>query len=575
MQKILVIEDDASVRNAIMKFLQAADFEVISAADGEAGMRLALEHEPDLIVCDAMMPELTGDRVLQLLRANERTQSIPFLVLVTRNNDAELPEGMVAGIDDALVKPFTCDVLLRAIARQLSQHATRSEPPSIKDSGPYRQTVEQITQITYGDPLTDLPSRMVLLHQLRQALLQDSPVCPSVAFICLCLDQLTMLSQQHGFSLSDRLVRQMSDRLVHSLPLHYTVARTGTDAFGVLIPDMASAQELLDFAQHLQHHLTQPYQIGATTIHLPCAIGIACNSFSGTKAEELMHQARLAAHHATQQDCSIHLYVPPQKNQAPQQETLVQALYRALDQQEFFLEYQPQVNLMTGRIIAAEALLRWQHPQWGVLYPPQFLSVADDIGVLVPIGEWVLQTACRQAETWQSAAQNPIKVGVNLSSRQFHHPQLVRAIAYATAQSSLDPSLLMLDLIESTLMHHWETSRSTLDQLKQVGICINIDDFGTGLSSLNYLHQLPIHYLKIDPSFIRGIVTSPKALDVARAIIAMAQNLHMHTTAEGVEAREQVALLRQIGCYSVQGNLFSPPVSAADLEEMLLTDKRI
>ncbi|MBW4651855.1 MAG: EAL domain-containing protein [Kaiparowitsia implicata GSE-PSE-MK54-09C] len=575
MQKILIIEDDASVRNAIMKFLQAANFEVISAADGEAGMRLALEHEPDLIVCDAMMPELTGDRVLQLLRANERTQSIPFLVLVTRNNNAELPGGMIAGVDDVLVKPFTRDGLLRAIARQLSQPATILESPSTTGPAPYRQRVEHMTQSTYCDPLTDLHNRTVLLHQLRQALLQDSPACPSVAFICLHFDQLTALSQQHGFNLSDRLMRQMSDRLVHSLPLHYTVARTGIDAFGVLIPNRASAQALLDFAQYLQHHLTQPYQIGTTTIHLPCALGIACNSFSGTKAEELMHQARLAAHLATQQDCSIQLYTPPQEKQAPQQETLVQALYRALDQREFFLEYQPQVNLMTGRIIAAEALLRWQHPQRGVLYPPQFLSVADDIGVLVPIGEWVLQTACRQAETWQAAAQSPINVGVNLSSRQFHHPQLVTAIAHATAQSSLNPSLLMLDLTESTLMHHWETSRSTLEQLKQVGICINIDDFGTGLSSLNYLHQLPIHYLKIDPSFIRGIVTSTKALNVARAIVAMAQNLHIRTTAEGVEAREQVALLRQIGCYSVQGNLFSPSVGARDLEEMLLTDKRI
>lgn len=572
MTQILVIEDDSNVRTLILKLLKAEGFDAISAADGRMGVQLARVHEPDLIICDIMMPECSGYEVLEQLRQDTVTATIPFIFLSAKSDRTDLRQGMDLGADDYLTKPFKRAELLGAISARLSKQAAVTQP-YINEM---KRAAQTLSQLAYRDPLTNLPNRIFLHHQLQEALRQAKKTQQLVAIFCINLDRFKAINTNLGYSKGDLLLQAVAERLNQTLADDGIVARLGGDEFSLLLTQITTREQAASKAQKVLQLLAEPYDLDGHYAQVQTSIGIAIFPEDHGSADRLLHQADTAMRHAKLQGSSKYqFYALEMDALAAERQLMESKLDLALERLEFQLFYQPQVNLITGRIIGAEALLRWQHPELGLVYPGKFIAIAEETGLIIPIGEWALRTACTQARAWQVANPSRIRVSVNLSARQFRQEGLVQVVAQVLEETQLDPDLLVLELTETCVMENVEASVLTLRQLKEMGVHISIDDFGTGYSSLNYLKRFPIDTLKIDQSFVREVTLDANDAAIARAIIAMAQSLQLKVIAEGVETEEQSNFLRQSGCHAMQGYLFSRPLPAPEFEKLLLTDRRL
>lgn len=573
MTKILVIEDDATVRTLILKLLKAEGFEVISGENGRTGIQMAQAHEPDLIICDVMMPELNGYEVLEQLRQNSATARIPFVFLSAKADRTDLRQGMDLGADDYLTKPFRRAELLGAISARLNKQATITQPYIDE----MKRAAQNLSQLAYRDPLTNLPNRIVFHHKLQEVLKQADRSQQLVAVMYLNLDRFKEINANLGYAEGDLLLHLVAERLAQiKFDCESLVARLGGDEFSLLLSNVGSKQMVVEAAQHLQQMLAEPYMLSERTVHGQVSMGIALYPDDSNSSDNLLNRADMAMRYAKSKGGQAYEFYSIELGAlVTERQTLHNKLLSALEQQEFQLHYQPQVNLITGRIIGVEALLRWYQPELGWVTPDRFISIAEETGLIVQIGEWVLQTACSQAKAWQEACQIATRISVNLSARQFRQPNLAEKVAEILRQTELDPDLLVLELTETCVMENVEDTIVTLRALQAMGIHISIDDFGTGYSSLNYLKRFPIDVLKIDRSFVQEITTDTNDAAIAKAIIAMAQSLQLKVIAEGVESEEQYTFLRQSGCYAMQGYLFSRPVVAAELEKLLVEDRRL
>lgn len=572
MTQILVIEDDSNVRTLILKLLKAEGFDAISAADGRIGVQLARVHEPDLIICDIMMPECSGYEVLEQLRQDAVTATIPFIFLSAKSDRTDLRQGMDLGADDYLTKPFKRAELLGAISARLSKQAAVTQP-YINEM---KRAAQTLSQLAYRDPLTNLPNRIFLHHQLQEALRQAKKTQQLVAIFCINLDRFKAINTNLGYSKGDLLLQAVAERLNQTLADDGIVARLGGDEFSLLLTHITTREQAASKAQKVLQLLAEPYDLDGHYAQVQTSIGIAIFPEDHGSADRLLHQADTAMRHAKLQGSSKYqFYALEMDALAAERQLMESKLDLALERLEFQLFYQPQVNLITGRIIGAEALLRWQHPELGLVYPGKFIAIAEETGLIIPIGEWALRTACTQARAWQVSNPSRIRVSVNLSARQFRQEGLVQVVAQVLEETQMDPDLLVLELTETCVMENVEASVLTLRQLKDMGVHISIDDFGTGYSSLNYLKRFPIDTLKIDQSFVREVTLDANDAAIARAIIAMAQSLQLKVIAEGVETEEQSNFLRQSGCHAMQGYLFSRPLPAPEFEKLLLSDRRL
>lgn len=573
MTKILVIEDDPTVRTLILKLLKAEGFDVVSGENGLMGVELAFAHEPDLIICDVMMPECNGYEVLNRLRQHPATARIPFIFLSAKADRGDLRQGMDLGADDYLTKPFRRAELLGAISARLNKQATITQPYIDE----MKRAAENLSQLAYRDPLTNLPNRIVFHHKLQEAVKQAERSQRLAAVLYLNLNGFKEINLRLGYSEGDLLLQQVAERLVNcSLGCASLVARLGGDEFSLLLHDVNSKTEVIEAAQQIQCLLAQPYNLSEHSIQVQPSMGIALYPDDSSNPDNLLNRADMAMRCAKlQNSATFQFYLPEMETLTAERQMLHHKLNGALERQEFILHYQPQVNLITGRIIGAEALLRWQQPELGLIQPDKFISIAEETSLIVPIGEWVLHTACTQARVWQAATQMPIRVAVNLSARQFRQPNLADKVAQILTATGLDPDLLVLELTETSVMENVEATIVTLQRLQAMGVHISIDDFGTGYSSLNYLKRFPIDVLKIDKSFVQEISTDSNDAAIAKAIIAMAQSLQLKVVAEGVETEEQFAFLRQNGCHAMQGYLFSHAIESPEFEKLLTAGTRL
>ncbi|MGA7936770.1 MAG: EAL domain-containing protein [Kovacikia sp.] len=579
MTQILVIEDDANVRTLILKLLQAEGFEVISAHNGQAGIQLALTHEPGLIICDIMMPECDGYQVLSELRQNGATANIPFIFLSAKSERIDLRQGMELGADDYLTKPFKRAELLGAVSARLTKQATVTQPYVDE----MRRAAQTLSQLAYRDPLTNLPNRILFHHQFQEAVLQSTQLQrlvpgqaqTSIAVLGINLNRFKAINTNLGYNNGDLLLKLVAERL-KQLGQEVIVARLGGDEFSLLVTNPPSRETLAELAQKTLKLLGEPYDLDGYYAQLQASIGIAVYPEDSDNLDRLLNQADMAMRHVKAKgNGGYQFYTPEIDALATERQKMESKLGQALERLEFQLYYQPQINLITGRIIGAEALLRWEDPELGLVYPAKFISIAEETGLIIPIGEWVLRTACAQAKAWQVTNRLPMRISVNLSARQFKQDNLVETIAQVLQETNLTPDALVLELTETSVMENVETTVMILEELKQKGVHISIDDFGTGYSSLNYLKRFPIDTLKIDRSFVREITTNANDAAIAKAIIAMAQSLQLKVIAEGVETEEQSNFLRQNGCNAMQGYLFSRPVPAEEFEQLLIADKRL
>lgn len=426
---------------------------------------------------------------------------------------------------------------------------------------------QHLDYVAHFDALTHLPNHTLLTDRVRQALLHAQRHNSPVAIMFIDLDNFKVINDTRGHTLGDRILKMVAQRISNCLCESDTVARLSGDEFIVMLSSLDDAQDAAQTAQKILTVLSQPFDIEQHEIFVTASIGIGIYPDDALEMEGLLANADAAMHHAKKLGKNNYQFFAAEMNHAAQNYLKLEKHLRyAVQRDELLLYYQPQVNTETREIIGMEALLRWNSPKFGLVSPADFIPLAEETGLIVPFGAWVLHTACAQARRWQLAGM-PVRVAVNLSGRQFQ-PQnrqlLLDTVMQALNETGLPPSLLELEITESIMMDHLDATLDILGTLKQAGIRFSVDDFGTGYSSLSYLKQFPIHTLKIDKSFVNDIVSDPNDAAIVAAITAMAQRLNLDIVAEGVETQEQLAFLTELRCPFIQGYYFSKPLSGED-----------
>ena len=420
------------------------------------------------------------------------------------------------------------------------------------------------------DTLTGLPNRVLLGDRIERAIAYARQHGQGLWVVALDLDQFKYVNDSLGHPAGDRLLKQAGQRICTAVGPADTTARTGGDEFVLLLVDRAGADQAAATVGDVLHAVGQPFEDEGQRIHVGCSAGIASFPADGDDAETLVKHAEIAMYGAKEAGRNtLRFYLPGMNERVLERLALAEALRDALGAGQFELHYQPQLALASNRVVGMEALIRWRHPQLGMLGPDRFITLAEDTGLIVPIGAWALRCACQQAANWQRAGHGPLRVAVNLSSRQFREPGLADLIRATLRETGLAPSCLELELTESLVMDDVDLAICAMRELKAMGVQLAIDDFGTGYSSLAYLKRFPIDVLKIDRSFVRDIETDAGSAAMVAAIVSLSHDLGMRVVAEGVETAPQREFLRERGCDEMQGYLFSKPLPAAGFERLL------
>jgi diguanylate cyclase (GGDEF)-like protein/PAS domain S-box-containing protein len=434
----------------------------------------------------------------------------------------------------------------------------------------------QMTHYAQYDVVTNLPNRLLLNDRITQAIALARRQSRPIAVLFLDLDRFKYINDSLGHIIGDKLLQSVARRLLASVRASDTVSRQGGDEFVVLLSEITHPEHAATSARKILLSLNTRHSIGGQDLHIDGSIGISIYPADGEDAETLIKNADTAMYHAKEQGRNNFQFFTAEMNlRAVERQSLEGSLRRALEREEFLLHYQPKVNLATGEITGIEALLRWQQPERGLVPPSQFVPVAEDCGLIIQIGRWVLHEACRQARAWQNAGLPPLPLAVNVSAIEFRDGSFVEGLQATLLETGLEAQYLELELTEGVLMEHAESTAFVLQRLKMMGVNLIVDDFGTGYSSLSYLQQFPIDVLKIDQSFVHRITANFNESPIVSAIIDMGKNLKQRVIAEGIETQEQLTFLQAHHCAEGQGYLFSRPLAAAQFAHLLqmgLTD---
>jgi diguanylate cyclase (GGDEF)-like protein len=428
----------------------------------------------------------------------------------------------------------------------------------------------KMTYLAEHDFLTDLPNRLLLNDRISQALNLASRRKTKLALLFLDIDHFKKINDTLGHGIGDKLLVELSKRLQICLRSTDTISRQGGDEFVILLPEITDNQDAAEIAEKLISFTSSSFDIDLNEINISISIGIAVYPDDGETAEILMKNADTAMYHAKSEGRNNFQYFTLDMTQrVSEQLNLENNLQKAIKNNELVLHYQPKVSMATGKMIGFEALLRWQHPEWGIISPDRFIPIAEESGLIRPIGNWVLREACRQNRVWQDLGLPAIPVAVNLSVVELRQPSFVQEVTRVLMQSGMAPEHLELEVTESIAIQEYTDVISLLQNLKEMGVRLSIDDFGTGYSSLSYLKRLPIDTIKIDKSFIRDIGIDLNDAAIVDAIISMSHSLGLSVIAEGVETKEQLDFLKTHHCDEIQGYYFGRPVPADTFEQIL------
>jgi diguanylate cyclase (GGDEF)-like protein/PAS domain S-box-containing protein len=481
-----------------------------------------------------------------------RSVHLPPSCILIRRDGLEIPiEDSIAAIHDRQGKAIGAVIVFRdvSIAHAMAQ---------------------QITHSAEHDFLTGLPNRMLLNDRISQAIASGRRRSKHVAVLFLDLDVFKHINDSLGHPIGDKLLQSIAKRLVSCVRATDTVSRQGGDEFVVLLPDLEQPEDAAVMAARMLRDVAEPHSVELHELHVTTSIGVSVFPDDGTNAETLIKNADTAMYQAKENGRqSFQFFKPAMNARAVARQSIEENLRRALERGEFALHYQPKVNLKTGAITGAEALIRWTHPNKGLIPPAQFIPIAEDCGLILPIGRWVLRQASKQAQSWIDAGLNPTAMAVNVSAIEFRDEDFLKGLFTILEESRLNPQALELELTESVLMKRVATTAVVLETLRKRGVQVAIDDFGTGYSSLSYLRKLPIDTLKIDQSFVRQISSGDGDAAIVTAVISMAQSLKLRVVAEGVETLEELEFLRAHLCEEAQGYYFGRPVSAPEFAKLL------
>lgn len=566
MNKILVIEDEQAIRLNLLKLLSVEGFQTISANDGASGIQLAQAQHPNLIICDILMPKLNGYEVLKALQQDPVTAAIPFIFLTAKTERSDWRQAMNMGADDYLTKPFSRAELLDAITTRLQKQEYFTQRHTLQ----LQEAHAQLNQLLRYNHLTNLPNRLVLQERFTQLLTQRTGRSRQLPLLSIGVEQLHRINSTLGDASGDLLLQSVAERLQKRVGSLDTVAHLGAAQFAILLGATSDRNEVARITETLLADFASPFLVGVHEIHLTAKIGISLFGRDGCDLDTLIKHANTAREDAKKPGRKPYQFYIASIGAKSQEELLLELeLHQALEKEEFQLYYQPKVNPQSGKIKGAEALVRWYHPTRGAISPGAFVPMAEKTGFILPLGEWILKTACVQAKIWQDAGFSPLRIAVNLSGHQFNQPNLSCLVINTLQETGLDPSYLELEITESALMENPEAAIATLREFKEIGIQISIDDFGTGYSSLSYLRQFPFDALKLDRSFVCQATKDDKNAAITMAILQMARSLNLKVIAEGVETSQELAFLHNHQCDEIQGYWFSPPLSAPTFEGLL------
>lgn len=580
---ILIVDDEAVVRNVLSELL-SENYECVEAASAEDALALLNAKTFNLVISDINMTGISGLQMIPQVR--ELAPDAIVIMISGEQNIENAIKAMRGGAFDYITKPFTFDQIEAVVSRALEHQSLRltkklyenhleelvtARTSELREQITERQRAEEkVNRMAYYDDLTNLPNPTLFKNRLTHELFSSSGSGQHSAVILLALDRFKNINDTLGHEIGDELLRGAAHRLTNTIRQTDTAAYFGGAKFALLLTNVSGAEDAVKISQTIKNAVLSPFNCGEHELFVTASLGISLSPDDGGDCQTLLQNAGTALYRAREKGGdTCRFYTTAMHEIAVKRLSLENNLRRALERDEFILHYQPQINVESGKFSGMEALVRWQHPQLGLVPPNDFIPIAEETGLIIPLGEWVLRTACRQNAAWQRAGLSAMSVSVNLSLQQFRQTNLIEVVKNTLAETGLKPELLELELTESSIMNDAEQTLEMLHELKSLGIKISLDDFGTGYSCLSHLKTLPLDVLKIDRAFVRNVTTDSKDAAIVRTIVALARNLKLRTIVEGVETEEQAVFLSALGCDDFQGYLFSKPVPAEDLKILL------
>lgn len=568
--RVLVVDDVADNRDILVRRLTRRGFDTVEASNGREALDLVAAHDFDVVLLDIMMPDMSGNDVLREIRHSRSDIELPVIMVSAKSQSDDVVESLSLGANDYVTKPIDFNVALARIANQVGRKhaadAERAEAQGLRNtvqsvSEKSRQSEEQLQFLAYHDALTGLLNRSAFRDLLNQALddLAVSDAKPAVLFIDL--DRFKAVNDNYGHQVGDQLLKAVADRLRAVISPDIELCRLGGDEFGALIlghstPDYAMAQ-----AETIVASLEQPFEVDGRILQIGASCGVALASSVAAELDVLVKAADLAMYHAKKSGRSnTVLFEPRMLLEQDERRAMEEDLRAAVRHGDFKVFYQPLMDVPTGKVRSFEALIRWPHKTRGLIAPDTFVPIAEETGLIINIGEWVLREACKQAMQWAPE----ISVAVNLSPLQFRNPSLIGSIVGALASSGLSPTRLELEITETALLGAETRNHEILRSIRNLGVRVSIDDFGTGYSSMSYLQNFAVDKIKIDKRFVQGLDNGKSSAAIIQAIINLGIEIGVGTAAEGVETPEQLNSVLERGCTLVQGYLFSRPLTAED-----------
>ena len=542
----------------------SVDVNMVVRADGT----IAYESAAAERVLGVQVDERLGQPAFQIVHPDDRDFGERLLADVMRTPGAEMSGELRARHADGSWR--TIEAVLKNL---LDDPAVDGVVVNYRDITTRKSLEEELRRQAFHDSLTGLANRALFADRLEHALTQSRRFGHPIAVLFLDLDDFKTVNDSLGHREGDDLLIAVGERLVGAMRAGDTIARMGGDEFAVLVEDPVDAEAPVAVAQRLLATLEQPFERGAKELFVHASVGVAVSTSRSQTADELLRDADASMYTAKSNGKNrVEVFKPSMHAAALARLALKGDLERALERGEFALLYQPIMNLGTGQVAGVEALLRWHHARRGVVGPTEFIPVAEETGLIIPLGRWVLEQACRQAKAWDADVTGPLTMSVNVSGRQMQQPGFVDEVAQILALTGLEPARLTLELTESVLMQDAEAATATLGELKRLGVRLAIDDFGTGYSSLSYLRRFPIDELKIDQSFVASMCDGPEQAAVVLSIIKLSETLHLETVAEGIEQADQLAELQILGAGLGQGYYFAKPLSPEAISALLVSE---
>ncbi|MBW4535914.1 MAG: EAL domain-containing protein [Pleurocapsa minor HA4230-MV1] len=589
---ILVVDDLADNLQILANTLSKQGYQVRCAKNGSTALRGASTILPDLILLDIKMPDIDGYEVCQQLKANKETCDIPVIFLSALDDVLDKVKAFEVGGVDYISKPFQVKEVLVRVKNQIALQLAKAEITKLNQDLERRvhqrtigletamqkleQAQQQLIHDALHDSLTGLPNRTLLIERIQYTIAhakRNPDYKYGVLFIDL--DRFKVINDSLGHSIGDELLIAVSNLLQECVRENDLVARLGGDEFVILLDGIKSIQDATSIGERIQQKMRSPFDLQGQNIFTSASIGIVFGSTEYHNPADLMRDADIAMYRA--KDKGKARYTIFDKTMYDETLKLVElenSLRFALKRNELTMHYQPIISLDNNHLVGFEALIRWQHPERGAISPVEFIPIAEDTGLILDIGEWLLKEACQQLQIWRqqfaSVPQiNSLKMSINLASQQLQEPEFIQKLDQILLETGLEGSSLRLEITESVLIEPEGTIQNTLKQIKNRNIKLSIDDFGTGYSSLSYLRRFPIDNLKIDRSFINQMNLDSENFEIVRLIITLAKTLGMKTISEGVETALQLDRLKGLGCEFAQGYLFSIPLAPKEIELML------